>query len=69
MKVTAGQATFNPDNNGQDRKHKTEDNLTVLQGKKSAATMAKGGKTIQSFAWWTEEQVKFAEKWRTVELF
>src|SRR5208337_1338236 len=44
------------------RKGAPEEGLTVLPGKKGAVETLKGAKTIESYAWWTEEQVRFAEE-------
>lgn len=50
MEVTAKRETFNGDNDGR----------AVKQATVVAPT--KGSNTIQSFAWWTEEQMRFAEE-------
>jgi len=39
-----------------------EEGLTVLPGKKDAPEAPGGARTIESFAWWTEEQIRFAEE-------
>lgn len=44
------------------RKPVPEDSRTVVPGKKDAAQAGKGAKTIESYAWWTEEQIRFAEE-------
>ena len=41
---------------------KSDDNLTLLSGKKQGAWAVEQARTIESFAWWTEEQIKFARE-------
>ncbi len=61
MKVTTEQGNTAREKQGQEAgKRQPDSSLSVLHGKKGVAEVLKKGGTIESFAWWTDEQVRFA---------